>query len=470
MVWVRHSSQLLHRVILIHGNRLPCWQAAVIGQEPIEAVDLTDITDQSRKNLGPVDSGWRIELLPEANQPNKSLTTRYKYVSTKYIRPFALRREILQNIPSTQWDPTIWNAMLIQSSVVVVGHHRLTGKWPKATVFCTGIYLGSEFVAVGDTVSVRPSLGETAPTVLEIHAIKLEYPNLGTDDVTHDIMLEGKAFTTDPRKRVAKSVQRPPPSPVQDYDTSMYLRHEEHQNLKIPFNRVLGRCPEAKAMHLWFPVGGSPSLLNMMADSILEAREYSSKRDVRILPGKKWLWANTRLSALDVPSLNGVPASHSDPLRNERVEEGQQAARVLSRPSAKNQAAMRQVVERPKASIAAGAMGMMRTAPAESGQEQDDLQMESEDERVGTPQLQVADYEHNDPGIDPQDRPEDNEDTIVVVSPSRKRSASSSVNAMDDIVATEAPESQDSSDEFADAPMLLETFQANKKPKTVADG
>lgn len=455
--------------MLTHIVRNPSWQAAVIGQEPIESIDIADIVQESGKRLGPADSGWRIEPLPEANQPNKSLTTRYKYVSTKHIRPFALRHRILRNIPSTQWDPTIWNAMLVQSSVVVIGHHRLEGKWPKANISCTGIYIGSEFITLDDAVTLRPNTGEALPTILEVHAIRIEYSNLDSEDGGYSIFLEGKAFTTDRSAPNAKPVLRRLPASIRDYDIPLYLRHDESRNLRVSFNRVLGRCPEAKAMRLWLPVNGNPSLLNIAADSVLEAREYSTKRDVRILGGKSWHWANTRLSALDIPSLNGVSASHSDPMREERVEEGQKAARVLARPSAKNQADLRQVVERPKTSAAEGAMGMMRAAvaPLESDAEQGDPQLMSGDESMDTPRLQSPARDHKDEHEDEQDE----EDTIKVVSPSRKRSASTALNTMDISTprTSRQPESANSSDEFADAPMLLGTVHSNKRSKPIVD-
>ena len=67
-------------------------------------------------------------------------------------------------------------------------------------------------------------------------------------------------------------------------------------------------------MQVWLPA----STLDSGHDGVLDARNFSSKNDRRIVsdPGTRWYWADSRADALDLHTINGVDVSKYDESRN----------------------------------------------------------------------------------------------------------------------------------------------------------
>lgn len=299
--------------------------------------------------------------MPPPNQPNKSLSLRYVYVPMQHIRPLAFWKEVLNGVQNPH--ESLVNAQTVMATAALVGRRRFKGNWPNASIFCSGIYIGSEFIQEEDLIRLAASTG-CVTDIMEVRQIKLSFNNLQASSSSPEaensgIFFAGKAFTVDPAKAFSDSGGPCRADVYPDYG-SLYWLHDPNRLYKVSLAKVLGRCFEPDAMRLWFPTlpANNPSaVLTQGMRGIIDARNFSTKTDKRLQPGQAWFWADTRMQALDLHSLNGVEASSHDRLREDKLEAGQKALRVLARPTAKNQADMRQAAERPKAH-AGDALGM----------------------------------------------------------------------------------------------------------------
>ena len=281
------------------------------------------------------------------------------------IRPFALYQHFLHSTPEDQGHETVRNALRIMASVNVVGNVRLSGEWPKqAIISCLGLYIGAEYLSVGDTVRLIPELlhgEEENADILHIHRIEYHFVDMTEDDPLRNstIRLVGQAFTVNELRSVGQARRAELPSILHSYDGPVYWRHDSREVRVVPLGRIIGRAFESEAVDSWLPGSDDPlQFLTAGKDGIEAARVYARQEVTRIAAGKKWSPADDRLEALDVQSLNGVSSWRYDNLRKDRLEAGHKAAKVLNRPIAQSLAEMRAVAERPKAQ--GDAFGMQR--------------------------------------------------------------------------------------------------------------
>lgn len=474
---------------------VPTWEAGIIGQDAEEVVTLGDILQETKKEQSITYSGFRVEPLPEPNQDDKSLTKRYKYLPMHHLRPFCFWKEMLRRVNVDDWHPTIANAMTVMASVALVGKSYFRGTWPTATVFCRGIFIGSEFIKVGDTVRLAPGAGNNNVTdFLEVSAIRLKFTNLDTatendsDDghpYNSSIFLTGKAFTFSKERaynQTVPSLGRPRPIALNEYDNQLYWLHDPAKTYQVSFNSVLGRCYEAPAMSLWFPnvqaSGDDPlAVLDIGANGIVRARQYSRDSDKRISGGKAWYWAETRLEALDVRSLNAVDSTKHDSLREERLEEGQKAAKVLSKPSPQDLSGMQRPVGRPKAVSRQGMSITMSMAPPVSRPALNSdapFAVKTDDEQNYDQMNESHDASEKESGTDSplvdtieKRRSISNSSGSGNASYPLKRSAS--FMSMHPTVINLEDEDEDNGLRNEEASTLLQSFQQPKKPRVVVN-
>ncbi|KAF2246656.1 hypothetical protein BU26DRAFT_521103 [Trematosphaeria pertusa] len=318
---------------------VPRWEAGLVGQTPAEALQ------EGEKDFSVSYSGVRVEPLPSPNNPDKSLSKRYKYVPVHYTRPFNLWKEYLEQVPQDNWHPTIKNALTVMSTMSLVGKHRFHGTWPEAQIRCHGIYIGSEMLAIGDTVRLLPKAhGESVCTdVLVIKSIRLKILNLdkaSTNDYDEgrpynsEAWIYGAAYTTEPSRSSKEWLtDTKPPKSAQNYP-DMYPLHPPNKEIAVPFSRVLGRLFEHDAMLLW--LNSAPSL-DEGREGLLEARAFGRAHDNRITQsfGATWYWGDTRSEALDLHTINGLEVGKSDTERDPgawrkkiKVMDGQPNAQV----------------------------------------------------------------------------------------------------------------------------------------------
>jgi hypothetical protein len=316
------------------GN--PAWEAGLVGQTPIEAIDLDDVADEPEKAMSVSYSGIRVEPVPDPNGKNKSLSKRYKYVPLHHTRPFIFWKEFLGQIPENQWHMTIKHALTLMSTFSLLDKHRFKGKWPKASIYCHGIYVGSELLAIGDTVRLLPKQdGPRCASTVVIKTIRLELDNLdkaSNNDYDEgrpynsSIFIYGKGYTTEAEQSSKEwaSLDDEESKVNMEYYQALYPSHPPNKELKVPFSRILSRLYDSDAMTLWLPSPldkeGHISLrgLDQGQEGLLEARAYARATDQRIINdlGSTWFWGDTRAQALDLQTVNGLEISQHDTERD----------------------------------------------------------------------------------------------------------------------------------------------------------
>jgi hypothetical protein len=311
----------------------PTWEAGLVGETPAE---VTTVPDRSRTiaTTNVINSGVRVEPLPNPNDTDKSLSKRHKYVSLRQTRPFILWKELLQHVPQEDWHPTILNALTVMSTLSLSGKFRFRGTWPNASIYCQSLYLGAEMLAVGDTVRLLPNtkLGQTSCTdVLVIKTIRLKWSNLdkaSTNDYDEgrpynsEIWVYGAAYTSDLSRSSKEwlSEENVPPKGAKSYN-EWYPLHPVSKELAVPYSRILGRLYEKEAVAFWLASEpNDPSMLDHGREGLLEGRAFSRQHDRRIAQDldATWYWGDSRADSLDLHTINGLDVAKFDLERNVR--------------------------------------------------------------------------------------------------------------------------------------------------------
>lgn len=303
----------------------PTWEAGLVGQTPTETIIIKDLSTNGDKEGTVTNFGVRVEPLPDVNSLDKSISKRYKYVPVRQIRPFVLWKQLLNQV--TEWHPTIRNALAVTSVFSLTGKYRFRGTWPEASVYCRGIYVGHEMLAVGDTVRLSPNTTfdqTTCTDILVINSIRLRLFNLDKasendwDEArlyNSNVWVHGTAFTSDV-DRVNKEwlSDADPPALAQDYSEEWYPLHPPDKELAVPFSRIIGRLHEREAMHIWLdsrPSDNNALLLDAGREALVESRMFSQAHNKHIArePGANWHWGDHRAQSLDLHTINGLDVS-----------------------------------------------------------------------------------------------------------------------------------------------------------------
>lgn len=452
------DEQTFQRFNKVRQEWLDCpkWEAGVISQMPQEDVVEQDLIDDTLKEQSVNESGFRIEPLSEIGSERKAFTKQYKYVPLHLIRPFTLWSECMTGIERSDWHPSITHALAMASSFCLIGRYRFKGKWPNATVFCRGAYIGPELIMVGDPVTLTPHPSDPQDAVKDamvITAIRLRFVNLDLDhtglltppvDAPYQTSLHitGKVFTLDPT-RSFDGVGKVPIDPNSDVIASglsdygpWYHVHDprEHDTrLEIPFTRVLSRCQEASASRGWFedvttpspeptkragasaPAGDEGVNISHGSEGIRQARKYSAAKDPRIRreEGKSWFWADTRIEQLDLHEINSTSVGVRDIERTKghitklrtalKAMDGKTSAIVQHRAAKKQKEAQEIVKAESSYGMVAASAQLDTEAQSPTGDAGE------EDGREG--------FETKDVGSDDQDRSNDQTDAMDVDEP-----------------------------------------------------
>ncbi|KAF2820537.1 hypothetical protein CC86DRAFT_304549 [Ophiobolus disseminans] len=312
----------------------PPWEAGLVGEAPADPSTIADL-HRSESETNVIYSGVRVEPLPDPNSHDKSLSKRHKYVSLRQTRPFILWKELLHNVPRDQWHPTIINALTAASTLSLVGKYRFKGNWPHASIFCHGIYIGSEMLAVGDTVRLSPSTLKKHTTCLEvlvIKSIRLKWSDLdkaSNNDYDEgrpynsSVWIYGSGYTSDTslvNKEYLSEDNTEPPKATVEYG-EWYPLHSTDKELAVPCSRIMGRLYEREAMAFWLnsEPGDQPSLDNGR-EALVEARSFARHHDERIArePDATWFWGDSRADALNLHTINGLEIAKYDQERDVR--------------------------------------------------------------------------------------------------------------------------------------------------------
>lgn len=427
---------------------VPEWRAGIVGQVPEEDTVLQDIVETANKEWEVNYSGFRVETFPDPNSADKSYSLQYKYVHLKCIKPFNGYGLFLQNMPRDELHPSIEYAMTVMSSFSLLEKFHFRGRWPNASIYCMGIFIGAELLIVGDAVRLKPvgyslSSGQKAVTdVMVIDEIRLDLIQC-VDDIKSDqlaeryqVRLGGKVYTNNRQRAVIDNSMQPPKplSPEEVLSVFQYIGMSGYgdwyslnggKTVDISQGMVIGRCYEPDAMRLLF---GSLSLGRDL-HGVLSGRQYSRQADERIPEGKDWFWGDFRTQTLAVETLNGEDVGHYSEIRdvkmwraNLKVIEGRATAAdlreakipgELGRPSHKSRSAFAEVRKTSKlVSTGLGAvitdvsnnsssadesnaqtrMNTEDEGEEESPEDEEDFTLRLEDLRGGTEETEGGDY------------------------------------------------------------------------------
>lgn len=328
-------------------SKTPIWEVGLVGQGPADAPDGSAGTQWYVSQ-----SGVRVEPLPSPNDTVKSLSKQYTYVPVEHTRPFFLWEEYVGQLRKEERHPTIENAFTVAASMSLMGKYRFTGTWPEAQILCHAIYIGSELIAVGDTVRLTPKASDHSVAITDIlvvKSIRLKLSDLDKASANDNdggrpyglaVWVYGSAFTTVASRSNKEWFDTNVPTLAAGYGKFWPL-HPSDKELAVPFSRILGRLYEHDMMQAWLP----DSDLDSGHDGVLDARKFSSKHDKRIVsrPGTSWYWADSRADALDLHTINGVDVSKHDEGRNpkewRKKIKGAEAAADAERGTADNKPA-----------------------------------------------------------------------------------------------------------------------------------
>ncbi|KAI4640485.1 hypothetical protein J4E93_008691 [Alternaria ventricosa] len=304
----------------------PRWAAGLV-TEPATGTTVAELASTQERNVSSI--GVRVEPIPNPNESDKSVSKRHKYVLLRQTSPFMMWRDLLRRIPQEDWHHTVKNALALMSTLSLMGKYRFRGTWPNASIYCHGIYVGAEMLAVGDTVRLLPNKqsGQSGCTdVMSITSIRLKLTNLDkASDNDYDegrpynseIWIYGSAYTSDgsrSNKLWVSEQNVEPPRVANDY-ADWYPLHPADKELAIPYSRVLGRLHERDAM-AYFLKSDDDNLpgLDVGRQSVVEARAFARKHDNRIAAESDatWYWGDDRADALNLRTINGLDVSRYD--------------------------------------------------------------------------------------------------------------------------------------------------------------
>jgi hypothetical protein len=296
------------------------WEAGLVGEAP-----LTTDNPSDEEAWCVSQSGVRMEPIPSVNGADKSLSKQYTYVAVEHTRPFFLWEEYVGQKRKENRHQTIQNAFTVAATMSLVGKHRFQGTWPKAQIFCHAIYVGSELIATGDTVRLMPkTVDNHRPVITDVFVVKTirvklsKLDHSSTNDYDNgrpydlEVWVYGSAYTTiasRSNKEWQSDSNSDVPKAANGYG-DWYPLHSPTKELAIPFSRVIGRLHEFDSLKLWTP---EPDL-DSGRDGVLDARDYSSKNDKRIVSniGASWFWGDSRADSLDLETVNGIDVGKND--------------------------------------------------------------------------------------------------------------------------------------------------------------
>ncbi|KAI9837062.1 MAG: hypothetical protein M1819_000711 [Sarea resinae] len=313
----------------------PIWAAGTVGQVNVEKVVLADLVAEQPKEYIVSLSGFRVECLPDPNSDYKGLSKQYKYVPLHHIRPFNFYAEYLKGTPEEEWDLTIKHALTVMASWSLISKYHFKGEWPNATVSCKGLFVGAENYFAGDFVRMLPRDPEshTVHDILRIQTIEFKFVRLDLDGKpptetgeTHKLLthVTGPMYTLDATR--AKDPTLPPLSEEaakhllpQGYHAFRWYRASDPDRVHIvSYTQILGRCFELDALHIWFSRKDA-GVLSLGLDGVRKGRIYSAATDQRVGKDRDWFWAEHRVEALDIATLNGAEVGRFDKSRDPAV-------------------------------------------------------------------------------------------------------------------------------------------------------
>lgn len=281
------------------------------------------MTQETPKKHNINSSGFRIECYPNPNIKDKSFSKQYSYVPMHHIRPIMLFDDVLKGIPGEHWHPTIQHVMTAMGSVSCVARYKIRGDWPNFSMFCDGLYLGSEAIWASEPLRLMPRGSEKAVIdvmvpeffVVRVHNVEPEPDGSITGNRAKKIHLlaVGPVFTIDKQSSEGHVVED-----IKLHDTMRgyepwYHKNDVGDKYETSFTCVLGRLYQYEAMQQWFPTLAPLEALNKGMASTRMSRAYAtSHRTDHSGAHLGWYWGEDRAASLDLATFNGIEVGEYD--------------------------------------------------------------------------------------------------------------------------------------------------------------
>ena len=304
----------------------PEWLGGIVTQVPIptEPVYLSDMMKETPKKHSINSSGFRIECYPSPNTKDKSFSKQYTYVPMHHIRPMMLLDDVLKGVPVEQWHPTVHHVMTAMGSVSCVARYKIKGDWPDFSMFCDGLYLGSEAIWAGEPLRLMPRGTEKTVIdvmvpdyfVVRVHGVEPEPDGSITGNRARKIHLlaVGQVFTVDKESSKGHVVEDyKVHNTMRRYGPWYYKNDSGDNKYETSFTCLLGRLYQYNAMQQWFPALTPSEALNHGLTSIRDSRAYAtSHRTDYSGTHLGWYWGEDRAASLGLATFNGIEVGEYD--------------------------------------------------------------------------------------------------------------------------------------------------------------
>ena len=304
----------------------PVWLGGIITQVPIpaEPVHLNDMTKETPKKHNINSSGFRIECYPSPNIKDKSFSKQYSYVPMHHIRPMMLFDDVLKGVPIDHWHPTVQHVITAMGSVSCVARYKIKGDWPNFSMFCDGLYLGSEAIWAGEPLRLMPRGTEKAVIdvmlpdffIVRVHNVEPEPDGSITGNRAKKIHLlaVGNVFTIDKESSEGHVVEDiKVHETMRAYGPWYYKNDLDDNKYETSFTCLLGRLYQYEAMQQWFPALTPSEALNQGMASIRTSRAYAtSARNDYSGAHLGWYWGEDRAASLGLATFNGIEVGEYD--------------------------------------------------------------------------------------------------------------------------------------------------------------
>ena len=231
--------------------------------------------------------------------------------------------DILKGLRAEEWHPTVQNAMIAMGGISCIARYKVKGSWPNFSMFCHGLFVGSEALWAGEPIRLMPRGTETTVTdvmipdcfIVRVLGLEPESDGSITGNRAKRIHLQaiGSVYTIDNDSKKRQLLRDSDvPKSMRDYGP-WYHKADIQSKYETGFPYLFGRLYNYESLQRWFP-GISPSeALDKGMASTRVSRAYAKvHRSDHSGAQLGWFWGEDRANALDLSSFNGIEIGEYD--------------------------------------------------------------------------------------------------------------------------------------------------------------
>lgn len=302
----------------------PTWRAGVIAAEPEENLGHEDLSALPHDHLEVANKSFRIELYPDPESRDKSLSNEMYEIQLDRIRPLNMFHEFLSGVPQMDWHETIHNALKSMNTACLVDPIEFAGKWFSYSIRCRGIWIGPELYVIGDAVRLLPARGNctNVDQVMVINRIDHRFENDNIHDERSSIIVAGPVITINKNRSlqdnpftIAEKQELLLPASTAGYtwypidvSTDGHPPESNYEGFlddwqEVPISYIVGRLYDSKAMKVLLNIGN----FDVSGFGIKKARRWAKKHrtNMKVNAHEEWILTVDRIQALDIETLDG---------------------------------------------------------------------------------------------------------------------------------------------------------------------